>query len=200
VYSASIDIYFESPQFRSPIFTRVVPRSFFDVTTHAISTTLTESLEIEVPIVQAPIGSATCPELAASVANAGGLGMLAITWRDPEETRAILQETRQYTDTPTGVNIVVDENAKTVPTADHLAVCAEEEVDIVSFSFGEAVPYVDQVHEFDGCVLQTVGSAVEAASSRCWRRYHRCAGLGSRWSHPERCRIDAAHPSRGRCR
>jgi nitronate monooxygenase len=87
--------------------------------------------------------------------------MLAITWRDPEETRAVLRETRQYTDAPIGVNIVVDENAKTVATTDHLAVCAEKEIDIVSFSFGNAAPYVDQVHEC-GCVLQTVGSAVEA--------------------------------------
>jgi len=34
-------------------------------------------LNIGVPIIQAPIGSATCPELAAAVSNADGLGMLA---------------------------------------------------------------------------------------------------------------------------
>jgi nitronate monooxygenase len=45
----------------------------------SLGTALTEALEIDVPIVQAPIGSATCPALAASVSNAGGLGMLAIT-------------------------------------------------------------------------------------------------------------------------
>jgi nitronate monooxygenase len=132
------------------------------VPTHTISTPLTESFGIDVPIVQAPIGSATCPELAAGVANAGGLGTLAITWRTPEETRAVIQETRQYTDAPIGVNIVVDENAKTVTTTDHLTVCAEEAIDIVSFSFGDCAPYVDRVHGFDGHVLQTVGSAEEA--------------------------------------
>jgi nitronate monooxygenase len=63
-----------------------------------LSTALTERLGIEFPIIQAPVGSATCPALAASVANGGGLGMLAITWRDPDETRTILQETNQRTE------------------------------------------------------------------------------------------------------
>jgi nitronate monooxygenase len=128
----------------------------------SLGTAPTEALEIDVPIVQAPIGSATCPALAVSVSNAGGLGMLAITWRDPEETRDVLRETRQHTDAPFGVNIVVDENAKTIPTEDHLDVCAEENVGIVSFSFGEAAPYTDRVHSFDGIALQSVGSAAEA--------------------------------------
>ena len=43
-------------------------------------TPLCDRLGIELPIVQAPIGSAATPELAAAVADAGGLGMLALTW------------------------------------------------------------------------------------------------------------------------
>lgn len=132
------------------------------MTTATLTTALTETLGIDLPIVQAPIGSATCPALAASVSNAGGLGMLAITWRDPEKTRTVLRETKQRTDAPIGANIVLDENAKTVATTEQLAVCAAEEIDIVSFSFGTAAPYVDRVHEFGGRVLQTVGNAAEA--------------------------------------
>nr|WP_256421599.1 nitronate monooxygenase [Halobellus rarus] len=44
-----------------------------------LTTTLTDTLGLDVPIVQAPIGSATCPALAATVADAGALGMLAVT-------------------------------------------------------------------------------------------------------------------------
>jgi len=47
-----------------------------------LQTSICDLLEIDYPIVQAPIGSATCPELAAAVSNAGGLGHLAVTWRD----------------------------------------------------------------------------------------------------------------------
>ena len=37
-------------------------------------------LGIEVPIVQAPIGTASVPALAAAVSNAGGLGTLTLSW------------------------------------------------------------------------------------------------------------------------
>jgi nitronate monooxygenase len=44
-----------------------------------IDSAFTRLLGIDVPIVQAPIGPCTCPELAAAVSNAGGLGMLSVT-------------------------------------------------------------------------------------------------------------------------
>ena len=47
----------------------------------------TELLAIDLPIVQAPMGGATTPELAAAVSNAGGLGMLALGWSTPEAVR-----------------------------------------------------------------------------------------------------------------
>lgn len=143
----------------------------------SLSTPLTKQLGIELPIVQAPIGSATCPELAASVSQAGGLGMLAITWRDLDESRTVIQQTQKLTEKPFGINLVLDENARSIPTADHLEICATEGIDIVSFSFGDSAErssacsqaspgdseeYVDQVHSFGGTVLQTVGSAEEA--------------------------------------
>ena len=51
--------------------------------TLSLATPLCALLGIDVPIVQAPIGSATCPELAAAVSGAGGLGTLALTWTGP---------------------------------------------------------------------------------------------------------------------
>lgn len=70
---------------------------------------LGDLLEIEYPIVQAPIGSATTPELAAAVSNAGGLGHLAVTWRDLEETRDVIRETHVLTAQPSAVNSVYDD-------------------------------------------------------------------------------------------
>ena len=46
-------------------------------------TALTERLGLTAPIIQAPMGGATSPALAAAVSNAGGLGMLALA-RAPE--------------------------------------------------------------------------------------------------------------------
>ena len=47
-----------------------------------IRTELCERLGIDVPIVQAPIGRVSSPELAAAVSNVGGLGMLGLSFSD----------------------------------------------------------------------------------------------------------------------
>ncbi|MFM7443226.1 MAG: nitronate monooxygenase, partial [Tabrizicola sp.] len=39
----------------------------------------------DLPIIQAPIGSAATPELVTAVCRAGGLGGLALTWSSPDE-------------------------------------------------------------------------------------------------------------------
>lgn len=127
-----------------------------------IATRLTDLLGLSAPVVQAPIGSATCPALAASVADAGALGMLAITWRDEDTTRRVLTETDRRTAGAFGVNIVVDPAAKSVPTETHVRLCLEEGVDVFSFSFGDPRPHIERIHDHGGTVLQTVGSASEA--------------------------------------
>lgn len=130
-----------------------------------LTTTLTDTLGLDVPIVQAPVGSATCPALAATVADAGALGMLAVTWRDETATRGVLAETNRRTGGVFGVNIVVDPDAKDIPTETHVEICLDEGIDIFSFSFGDAAPYVEQIHAHNGTVLQSVGSAKEAKNA-----------------------------------
>lgn len=130
-----------------------------------LRTALTDALDLAVPIVQAPIGSASSPALAAAVADAGALGMLAVTWRDPATTREVITETTQQTEGVVGVNIVVDPDAKEVPTETHIDVCLDEGVDVFSFSFGEAEPYVERIHAHGGTVIQSVGSAAEARAA-----------------------------------
>ncbi|MFQ3318177.1 MAG: nitronate monooxygenase [Natronomonas sp.] len=127
-----------------------------------VTTPVCETLGIDHPIVQAPIGSATRPELAAAVSNAGGLGTLAVTWIPPDVARRRVEETRELTDAPFGVNIVLDEDAKEVDTADHLDAILDAGVPVVSFSFGDASGYVDRVHDAGAKALVTVGSAEEA--------------------------------------
>ncbi|MDS0281848.1 nitronate monooxygenase [Halomicroarcula sp. S3CR25-11] len=130
-----------------------------------LSTPLTDLLDLDVPIVQAPVGSATCPALAAAVADAGALGMLAVTWRDEAATREAVAETDRRTDGAFGVNVVVDPDAKTVPTETHVDICLEEGVDVFSFSFGDAAPFVERIHARGGVVIQTVGSAGAASAA-----------------------------------
>lgn len=130
-----------------------------------LETALTDALGVDVPVVQAPIGSATTPELAAAVADAGGLGTLAVTWRDPDDARAALRDASERTDGVVAANVVVDDAAKTVPTHAHVDAALDAGVDVVSFSFGDPGEHVARVHDDGGTVLQTVGSASEAEAA-----------------------------------
>src|SRR5437660_10596647 len=100
-------------------------------------TALCEQLGIEVPIVQAPMGGASCPALAAAVSEAGGLGMLALSWHPPQAMRAEIRGTRALTGRPFGVNLVL-----AFPQEERFAVCLEEGVKVISFFWGDPRPFV----------------------------------------------------------
>ena len=126
----------------------------------ALKTDLCGVLGVELPIVQAPIGSASCPALAAAVSNAGGLGMLALSWTDENSVRRAIRETRELTDRPFGVNLVLEWDQR-----ERLAACLEEGVHIVSFFWGDPIPYAETVHEAGGLVLHSIGETREAVAA-----------------------------------
>src|SRR5687768_16566121 len=103
--------------------------------TYDLRTPVCSTLGIDLPIVQAPIGSATTPELAAAVSNAGGLGMLAVTWLSDDEVTAGIRATQRLTDRPFGVNLVL-----AFPFEARLARVVELGVRIVSTAWGDPSP------------------------------------------------------------
>lgn len=122
-----------------------------------MTTALTKLLQIKYPIIQAPIGSATTPALAAAVSNAGGLGSLALSWKDLDSTRECIRQTKKLTDKPFLVNLVLafdqDERVK---------ICMEENVPVLSFFWGDSTKYINQLKRHNTIVCQTVGTAAEA--------------------------------------
>lgn len=64
-----------------------------------------QKLGIIFPIVQAPMAGVSTPKLAASVSNAGGLGMLGIGSSKANNARKMILETRKLTQRPFGVNV-----------------------------------------------------------------------------------------------
>ena len=106
------------------------------------------------------MGGATSPALAAAVSNAGGLGMLALSWSPEAHIREQIRETRQLTDRPFGVNLVL-----AFPQLTRLAVCLEERVPVVSFFWGDPAPFVAQAHAAGATVLHTAPSAVDAKAA-----------------------------------
>jgi nitronate monooxygenase len=121
-----------------------------------VRTALCDLLGIDHPIVQAPM--AAVPQLAAAVSNAGALGMVTLTWSNPAGD--VVRETAALTDRPFGGNLVLasDQHRR-------LDEALEAGLRIVSFFFGDPGGYVEQVHDANGLVLHTVGSAEEARRS-----------------------------------
>ena len=115
------------------------------------------ALGMSLPVVQAPIGSASTPRLAAAVSQAGGLGMLALTWASLHETRHRIQATQRLTSRPFGVNLALQ-----WPQVERLAVCLEEGVQVVSTFWGDPAPYRHLLDQAGAIHLHTVGSADEA--------------------------------------
>lgn len=120
-------------------------------------TELCRRLGIEAPIIQAGMGGATCPALAAAVSNAGALGMLALSHSSQEDIRNEISRTRELTSKPFGVNLLLQWRQE-----ERLKVCLDEGVKIVSFFWGDARAYVPVVHEAGGLVLQQIGDPEEA--------------------------------------
>src|SRR6478736_5040991 len=68
------------------------------------SNALTERLNLKYPILQAPMGSASTPALAAAVSNAGGLGGLGMWGRNAEEAGRRIAGFRQQSGGSLNVN------------------------------------------------------------------------------------------------
>ena len=122
-----------------------------------MKTALCTRLGIEFPIIQAPMGGAVGPALAAAVSNAGGLGMLVL-WRANEEAmRRQIKEVRALTSRPFGVNLNLD-----FPQEERLAICLEEGVPIISFFWQDPSALVPRAKSGSAIVMHTVGSAADA--------------------------------------
>ena len=69
---------------------------------------MTELLKIEYPIIQAPMaGGVTTSKFVAEVSNSGGLGMIGAGYMTPIQIREQIQEIKQLTSNPFGINLFV---------------------------------------------------------------------------------------------
>ena len=69
-------------------------------------TELLRTIGVEHPIFLAPLGGGpSTPELAAAVANAGGLGAIAAAYLSPRQISESIRRTRELTDRPLNVNL-----------------------------------------------------------------------------------------------
>jgi NAD(P)H-dependent flavin oxidoreductase YrpB (nitropropane dioxygenase family) len=123
-----------------------------------LRTSLCKLLNIEAPVICAPMGPhITSLELAADVSNAGGLGIISFGGYPPPQLRQEIRRLRTLTNKPFGVNLLLQ-----FPVEEHVNVCVEERVPLISFFWGDPSPYVERAHAAGLKVIDQVGS-VEAA-------------------------------------
>lgn len=122
-----------------------------------MKTKLCNDLGIDFPIMQAAIGGISCPELAAAVSNAGGLGSIAMTGWGKEGTKALLSRTSELTSRGVVANVLLSYDVK-----EEIEALLENPPKIISFFWGDVGPYVKSVHEAGSLVMTTIGSVEEA--------------------------------------
>lgn len=122
-----------------------------------MKTELCDRLGIDLPIIQAPIGGAAGAPLAAAVADAGGLGTMALTGFGGETSRKMIRDARALTSKPFAANLLMSYDYE-----GELDACLDEGVPAVFFYWGDPAPHVDRVHAAGATVLLQVGSVEEA--------------------------------------
>ena len=122
-----------------------------------LKTPLCDRLGIELPIIAAPMGFVSGPELAAAVSNAGGLGIMSFSGNPAPVLREEIRRLRRLTAKPFGVNLILY-----FPVEEQVAVCLEERVPVLSLFWGDPAPWVERAHAAGVTVALQVGS-VEAA-------------------------------------
>lgn len=123
-------------------------------------TPLCDLAGIEAPVVLAPMGGAVTPTLAAAVSNAGGLGMLPLTWTPSDQIAGVVDETRGRTRLPFGVNLGLAWDQR-----ERLAAVLAADVPIVSFFWGDASEVIGEARAAGVIVFVTVGAAEEARAA-----------------------------------
>ena len=124
-------------------------------------TALCDLLGIEVPIVLAPMGSATSAEFAAAVSNQGGLGSIGSLFRATAAVKRDIDRVRDLTDRPYAINHVPQ-----LLDAEAFRHTLAARPPVISFALGDPGTLVQQAHDAGSRVMvqvTTVAQAVQAA-------------------------------------
>ena len=119
---------------------------------------LRDLLGIKYPIIQGGMANIATHQLAAAVSNAGGLGLIGCGGWDPDRVREEIRKTKELTDKPFGVNIMLMS-----PHADAISdVIIEEGVKVVTTGAVNPGKYIPKWKEARIVVIPVVHSVAVA--------------------------------------
>ena len=115
-------------------------------------------LNIKYPIFQGGMAWIGTAELASAVSNAGGLGIIGAGHMPPDILRAEIQKTKQRTDKPFGVNIML----MSPFVKEVMQVVVDEKVAVVTTGAGNPGEYIPALKEIGTKVIPVVASVALA--------------------------------------
>ncbi len=129
-----------------------------------MNTKITELMNIKYPIIQGGMAWVAEHNLAASVSNAGGLGIIGAASAPPEVVRDEIRKCKAITNKPFGVNVMLLN-----PNADEVAnIIIEEGVKVVTTGAGNPAKYIDAWKKAGVVVVPVVASvAMAKMMERC---------------------------------
>src|SRR2546428_2994272 len=134
-----------------------------------LRTPLCRDLGIEYPIFSAGMGTGAGPDRAAAVSNAGGFGVIGASAFLPDAIPGLIDQVRDRTTRPFGVNIIIaepdftDEDRAILRQQVSAAISAK--VAAVVLFWGDPAPYVEEAHRAGVRVIIQVGSLDEAIAA-----------------------------------
>jgi NAD(P)H-dependent flavin oxidoreductase YrpB (nitropropane dioxygenase family) len=127
-------------------------------------TALTDLVGVAHPIVQTGMGWVAGPRLVAATAEAGALGILASATMTFDELATAIDEVRQRTSRPFGVNLRAD----AVDASDRVDLLIEREVKVASFALAPKQEYIARLKSADAVVIPSIGAAKHARKVADW--------------------------------
>lgn len=119
---------------------------------------LNEMFQIKYPIIQGAMANIATAQFAASVSNAGGLGVIGTGAMDTEQAREAIRLCRTLTDKPFGVNVMLlNPYAKEI-----MEMIAQEKVALVTTGAGNPGVYIPMLKESGARVFPIVPSVAMA--------------------------------------
>lgn len=119
-----------------------------------LRTRISKLLEVDFPVIQAPMGFIARAQLASAVSNAGGFGIVETSSGRLDEVRDEMVSMRDLTDKPWGVNIA----QMLVSDPQIVDFVADQGVRFVTTSAGDPARYTDQLHDAGITVFHVVPS------------------------------------------
>ncbi len=129
-----------------------------------IVTDFTQMIDVDFPIIGAPMFLISYEELTAAVSQAGGLGAFPLpNFRTIEDLAACLNRVRERTDRPIGVNIHLSGR---FPWKEQLKLCLDRGVKFFLTSLGDPRMIIHDVHANGGKVFADVVSLEQGLKAR----------------------------------